>query len=111
MFFRGYTLSTDRVRDRVRVREGGRTLVLTVSGEASRLVQAVSKVQEKLTAARAEDAGECAEMFAEAVFGKEQAAKLLEFYGNDPYCVLEVCGKYFRNRLGGLITRKQMKMG
>ena len=39
-----------------------------------------------------------------------QAAKLIDFYAGDPFCVISVCGKYFKERLAGKIANIQKKM-
>lgn len=108
-FRRGYTVTTDRVRDKIRVRENGETLVLTVDEEAGSLVNGLNRVQKKLAGADTSTVNETAKMFAGVIFGQEQAAKLLDFYGGNPYSVIEVCGKYFSERLGTMITEKQKK--
>ena len=112
-FRRGYVLTTNRVRDKIKVRENGAMLALTVNEEAGRLVYGLNKAQAKLSEASKDPAKaqETAEYFAGVIFGQEQAAKLMAFYDNDPYCVIEVCGTYFRERLGAMITRTQKRMG
>ena len=109
IFRRRYEVSTSRVRDKIRVRENENVLDLTVNEEAGRLVYGMNKVQKKLAEATTEpnEARETAEYFAGVIFGKEQAEKLMDFYDGDPYCVIEVCGKYFGERLGAMITRAQ----
>ena len=51
-----------------------------------------------------------AQYFAAVIFGNEQAEKLLAFYANDPVCVIDVCGKYFKERLADKIAAVQKKM-
>ena len=113
LFRRRYEVSTNRIRDKIRVRENGNILDLTVNEEAGRLVYGLNKAQKKLSESSKEPdkAQETAEYFAGVIFGQEQAAMLMDFYDNDPYSVIEVCGKYFRERLGAMITRAQKRMG
>ena len=40
----------------------------------------------------------------------EQAKQLSEFYTNDPWCIISVCGDYFKKRLSGKITEIQKKL-
>lgn len=107
-FRRRYEVSTNRIRDKIRVRENGNILDLKVNEEAGRLVYGLNKVQAKLAESKDQTAAqETAEYFAGVIFGDEQAAMLMDFYDNDPYSVIEVCGKYFSERLGAMITRAQ----
>lgn len=109
MFGRGYEVSLSRVRDKIRVRDGNKTLTLTVSEEAGRLVSGLNNAQKKLTEASvdAEKIQDAAEYFSMVIFGKEQADKLFDFYDGDAACVIEICGRYFRERLGAMITKAQ----
>lgn len=114
LFRRGYEMTLNRVHDTVTIREGGESLTLTVNGDAMRMVAGLAKAQKKMqelteTSTDAE-VTESAEYFAAVIFGKEQAAKLLAFYANDPGCVISVCGQYFKNRLAGKITAVQKKL-
>ena len=80
-----------------------------------RLVAGLSKAQEKLTELTKGDPTEeemkaAAEYFAAVIFGKEQAKKIMEFYADDPGCVISVCGQYFKDRLAGKISKIQKKI-
>ena len=57
-----------------------------------------------------EQVRDCAEYFAAVIFGIEQAKKLIEFYADDPGCVITVCGQYFKERLAKKITEIQKKL-
>ena len=57
-----------------------------------------------------EEVRETAEYFAAVIFGKDQAGKLMEFYADDPGCVISACGQYFRERLADRIASVQKKM-
>lgn len=112
MFGRTFTLN--RVHDSIVIKEGAERLVLTVDGDSMRMVAGLNKAQQKMKSVNDdtpdEEVLECADYFASVIFGKEQAAKLMEFYNNDPGCVINVCGKYFRERLAGKIAKVQKKM-
>lgn len=114
MFGKGYEMTLNRVHDKVTVKEGGERLTLTVDGDAMRMVVGLNKAQEKMQAlsddSKDEDVLEAARFFASVIFGREQATELMNFYANDPGCVISVCGQYFRARLGSLIAKAQRKM-
>ena len=114
MFGKGYEMSLNRVHDSIAIREGNETLKLTVNGDAMRMVAGLTKAQKKMIElseeSTDEQAKETADYFASVIFGKEQAEKLMEFYAGDPYCVISVCGKYFKERLAGKIADIQKKM-
>jgi hypothetical protein len=108
-----YKLTLNRVRDKLKVVEGGEELRLTVDADAARMVAGLTKAQSDLKSLT-NDAGEgekmeAARMFSEAIFGKEQTDKLLAFYGGDPLCVIDLCGRYFSARLGDKITKAQKR--
>lgn len=115
-FRKDYEISLNRVHDTVRISENGEILTLTVNADPMRLVAALSKAQKALTESVNKDDpddGEilnAAELFATAIFGPEQAKKLFEFYTGDSSCVINVCGQYFRDRLGKKIADQQKKM-
>ena len=52
---------------------------------------------------------ESARVFAEVIFGKEQAEKLIAFYENDALAVINACGMYFSQRLAKIITKAQKR--
>jgi hypothetical protein len=111
---RGYEITLNRVHDTITVREGDERLRLTVSGDAMRMVAGLNKAQSKMQSITAETPDEevqqTALFFATVIFGKEQAEKLMDFYAEDPGCVITVCGEYFKNRLAGKIANVQKKM-
>lgn len=114
IFKRGYEVTLNRVHDNIIIREGGETLKLTVNGDSMRMVAGLNKAQKKMLELNDESSDvqvkECAEYFAAVIFGKEQAAKLMEFYADDPSCVITACGQYFKERLAGKIAQAQKKM-
>ena len=114
LFRRGrYEMTLNRVHDTVVIREGEEKLTLTVNGDAMRIVAGLNRVNEKLGKINEStpdaDVIAAAEYFAAVIFGNEQAAKLLAFYADDPGCVITVCGRYFKERLAGKITKVQQK--
>ena len=108
-----YEMTLNRVHDTVVIREGEEKLTLTVNGDAMRIVAGLNRANEKLNKINEStpdaDVIAAAEYFAAVIFGKEQAAKLMAFYADDPGCVITVCGRYFKERLAGKITKVQQK--
>jgi hypothetical protein len=113
LFRKGYEVTLNRVHDIVRIREGGDSLRLIVDGDPMRMVAGLNEAQKILKAIDTETTDEeklkAAEYFAEVIFGKEQAKQILDFYRNDSLCVINLCGTYFRDRLGKLIEKAQKK--
>jgi len=114
MFGKPYEMTLNRVHDRVRVNEGDERLELTVDADPMRLVAGLNRAQAMLKAIDAESGEEkqreAALYFAGVIFGETQARELLEFYRGDAACAINLCGRYFTERLGGLIERAQRKM-
>lgn len=115
MFFKrkGYELTLHRVHDTVRIREGDESITLTVEADPMRMVAALSDAQKVLKSVAestdVEAQRQAALTFAGAIFGDSQAAKLLDFYHDDPACVINVCGRYFGQRLSKKIAQAQKK--
>ena len=109
-----YEMTLNRVHDRITIKEGNERLPLTVNGDSMRIVAGLNKAQKKMTELNDESTDEqvreVAEYFASVIFGTEQARKLMEFYADDPGCVISVCGQYFKDRLAGKIAKIQKKM-
>ena len=117
LFRKGYGITLNRVHDTIRINENGETLPLTVSADPMRIVAGLNKAQKKLndlvnkeTEPAEEEIKEAAEYFATVIFGKEQAEMLMAFYNDDAACVINVCGTYFRERLGKKISQMQKKI-
>lgn len=114
LFRHGYNMTLNRVYDNVVIREAGEKLLLTVNGDAMRMVAGLARAQEKMKALKEtspdSEVKEVAEYFAAVIFGKEQAAQLMAFYADDPGCVITVCGRYFKERLAGKINKAQRKL-
>lgn len=109
-----YSLSLGRVYDKITVKEGNSSLDLYVDADPARMVAGLDQVQKKLkkitTGSTPEEQREAALYFAGVIFGAEQANKLLDYYHGDGQCVVVLCGKYFGERLGKMITAAQKKM-
>lgn len=114
LFRRGYEITLNRVHDTITIREGNEKLTLAVNGDAMRMVAGLTKAQQKMKELTEETPDETvketARYFAAVIFGTEQAAKLMEFYADDPGCVITVCGSYFKQRLADKITEAQKKI-
>ena len=110
----GYEVTLNQIHDIITIREGDERLKLTVNGEPMRMVAGLNKAQKKMKElndnATDEQIIDCANFFASVIFGQEQAKKLMEFYADDPACVITICGRYFKERLAGKIAKAQKKM-
>lgn len=108
-----FTLTLNRVHDRVRIAEGDERIELRVEGDPMRMVAGLNEAQKRLrglTEASSEDEQRDAALyFAGVMFGDEQARALMEFYHNDAACVINICGKYFSTRLAKLIEKAQRR--
>lgn len=113
MFGKRYEVTLNRVHDSISIKEGNERLTLTVNGDAMRMVAGLNKAQKKMLElkddATDEQVKETAEYFASVIFGQEQARKLMDFYADDPGCVISVCGQYFKERLADRIAKVQKK--
>lgn len=109
-------LSLNRVRDKVTIREGKETITLYVDSDANVLIHGIRNANEKLEKlqkSESEDEKIAAAMaMARAMFGVEQADKLLDFYHGNYGCVITICGMYFGDKrygLGKKITKAQKR--
>lgn len=114
MFKKKNEITLNRVHDTINIREGSDVLKLTVNGDPMRIVAGLNRAQEKLKditdETTVETVKETAVFLASVIFGQEQAGKLMEFYADDPACVISVCGQYFRERLADKISAVQKKL-
>lgn len=115
--FRSNEVTLNRIHHTVTAKENGEKLKLVVSADPMRLVAGLTKAQKKLTETvnkepepTEEDMREAAEFFAAVLFGREQTAKLMEFYAGDAACVINVCGQIFKNQLSDKISKAQKRM-
>ena len=114
-FRKGYEISMNRVHDTVVIREGYEKLTLVVNGDTQRMVAGLNNAQRRMKEISSgeptpDEIKDVSEYFAAVIFGKEQAEKLMAFYAGDPASVINVCGKYFRERLVNKITKAQKKI-
>lgn len=108
-----YRISLNRIHDRVRITEGDERLDLRVDADPMRIVAGLNEAQRRLKTitdeSTTEEKNEIAVYFAGVIFGTEQAAGLMEFYHGDAACVINVCGRYFSDRLSKLIEKAQKR--
>lgn len=100
------------VSDKAVFRNVDKTLTLYVRSDATSLIVNLKQAQEKLKELT-DESDECqrinaARFFAKAVFGEEQADKLVDFYG-EPLAVVAVVGMYFDRQLKKKITKAQKR--
>lgn len=109
-----FKITLNRVRDHIIVREGNDELPLTVDTDARSIITRLQKAQKALSEVNndisTDSQYEAAYGLAEAIFGKDQANKLMAFYHDDPGCVVTVCGMYFEKRLAKKITAAQKRL-
>lgn len=109
-----FKITLNRVRDHIIIREGNDELPLTVDSDArsiiTRLLRAQKALREINNDTTPDRQYEAAYGLAEAIFGKDQADKLMAFYLDDAGCVVTVCGMYFEKRLAKKITAAQKRL-
>lgn len=113
-WLRRYRVSLGRVHHLVEVREGTENLLLRADADPMDLVRMINSLEPRLNAIQddaqaKQEADGIAREFCIAVFGEAQTEKLFDFYNNDGTCVLRLIGKYFSEKLGREITKKQKK--
>ena len=108
-----FTMSLNRVHDTLKIKEGNDSIILHVNADPRRIVAGLNGVQARLQSINEEtpDAErlEHATVFANVLFGEDQAKQLADFYHDDYGCIISVCSKYFDQRLAKLITKAQKK--
>ncbi len=112
--FKPFTIKLRRVHDRVNITNGETTLTLTVDATPEKLVSGLLQARQKMQALGPESTTEemldAARGVAAAIFGDEQAEKLMDYYPQDTaMSVFDVCERYFSGRLNKLIEREQKK--
>lgn len=111
--FGNKSLSLGRVYDTVRIKEGGKTLLLNVNNDPSRIVIGLNEAQKRLLTINDETTEEekasIARFLSEVIFGEEQTKKLFDFYYGDAMCVISIATKYFSERLAKKISKVQKK--
>ena len=111
----GYTITLNRVRDRITIKEGNESLVLAVDCDSTAIVTRIRNAQESIIKvsngkSTEEERNQAARQFSEAIFGKEQTDRLSAFYNDDLSCVVTICGMYFEKRLCKKITAAQKSL-
>ena len=110
-----YRISLGRVHERVKITEGRESLTLLVDADPMQLTIGLKKSQAQMEALKKsknrteEDNMNAARFFASVIFGKEQAEKLIDFYNNDPSCIVSVCYRLLSGRLAALIVKAQKR--
>ena len=108
-----YKISLNRVHDTVKVTEGNESLVLRVDSDPKHMVIEIRNCYDAMRELKADspkaEQERIAEKFSVAIFGEDQTEKLLEFYKGNVACVMDVCGRYFTNRLNKLIIKAQKR--
>ena len=109
-----YKLSLNRVHDRVRITEGDERIELRVDADPMRMVVGLNEAQRRLKTITDDttvgERDDIALYFAGVIFGESQADTLWNFYHRDAACVINVCGRYFSDRLAKLIEKAQRRM-
>lgn len=108
---RSNRISLNHVRDTVYAEEGSEELRLSVDDDAMAITRRIRQAMREVEAAKDEpEKVEGAAMaFAVAVFGEEQAARLLAFYHGNRLAVFEWTNRYFAGRLIKKITKVQKR--
>ena len=114
MWFGRNVISLGHVHDRITVREGDESIVLRVDEDARKMIRGLNEAQRRMNGVKGEsteeEQREVAEFFAGVIFGTEQAAALMDLYNGDAASVIEVCGRYFSERLAGKIAKAQKRL-
>ena len=116
MLFKRYTIRADKkpIRDKIRVRDGDAYIDLDICAAPGELVLALNHAQGILKGINADTPVETlrssARSLATAVFGETQADALMKFYDNDAASVLEVCSRYFHDRLRHKLAKAQKRI-
>ena len=111
--FKPFTVTLNRVRDRVKISEGAETLELYVDDDPMRLTAGITESVKLLKAlgdeSTDEDVQTTALYMARTIFGADQAKRLMDYYHQDGRCVISVCSVYIEKRLSRLIIKAQKK--
>lgn len=109
-----FKISLNRIHDTVQISEGNDSITLRVNGDPARMVAGLSEAQRRMAAVNEDtdpdEVKKTAEFFAGVIFGTEQTKTLMDFYRQDAGCVINICGKYFSERLKTLIIKAQKRI-
>lgn len=110
-----YTITTNRVRDKVAFVEGNERLVLTVDvdpfgviGDMQGVVSDLRKLNEDTPD---EEVMRLAVALSKKMFGDAQTERLVDFYHRNEKQLFNVLVKYFTERLNKLISDAQKRAG
>lgn len=110
-----YTITMNRVRDKVAFVEGSERLVLTVDVDPLGVIGDLKNVIDDLKALNNDTTDEeimrVAVELGTKIFGEKQTQKLVEFYNSNEKQIFNVLTRYFTERLNGLISDAQKKIG
>ena len=111
LFKKPFDITLNRVHEAMRISEGGEAKTFYVDADATRLAvalkQAGANLQKMNKDTTEDEARGAALAFAAAIFGDDQASELMAFYRDDPTCVINVCGQFFRGCLMRAIEKAQ----
>lgn len=111
--FKPFTVTLNRVRDRVKISEGAETLELYVDDDPMRLTAGITESVKLLKTLGDESTDEDVQItamyMARTIFGTDQAKRLMDYYHQDGRCVISVCSVYIEKRLSRLIIKAQKK--
>ncbi len=107
------SITLNRVRDRVVIREGDEKIILFVDDEINSLMRKIREAEKLIISINGESQKSeriyAARMFSEALFGEKQTKDLFHFYHENEDCVISICGIYFSDKKHGL-SKKIAKM-
>lgn len=110
-----YTLTTNRVKDKVAFVEGSDRLVLTVDVDPLGIIDEMQRIIADLKAlsddSTDDDYLRIAKSMAGHMFGDKQTEQLWDFYDHNPKQFFNIVSRYYIERLNGLVVEKQKKMG
>ena len=99
------------VHDKVAFCAGDEKIVLRVDRPGRQIIAELNNAKDLMASVTTDNMEETIEQaaraFAAAIFGDEQAEKLMQLY-NNPASVVGVCGQYFAKYLRKKITRAQI---
>ena len=102
------------IRDKLRIQDGDAHIDIDICAAPGDIIPGVARAQAMLKGLNADmtrdEIKERALALASAIFGEDQAQKLLDFYGGDATCVMELSIEYFSKRLKKKLTKAQKRM-
>jgi len=109
-----FTISTNRVKDKVCFSEGDEKLILYVDVDPFMFVydmqDTIADMKKLNDNSEPDEIMNAAKSLGIRMFGESQMEKLIEFYHGNEHQIFSVTTRYFVDRLKGLINEKQKKM-